>query len=709
MGPFSPPGPRPLHLGQEIPEQANHLNRANFGHLVYDCPVPPKLLRSIPHTQPPGRDEFTHMRYTAVTCDPEDFTAERFTLRPQLFQQRRRTELFIVVTMYNEDDVLFARTMAGVFKNIEYMCSLKGKHKGLWDENGWKKIVVCVVNDGRAKLNSRTRAVMTALGVYQHGVMVEEVNQKPVTAHLYEYTTKVGIDIRKGVVETKPGIGCPVQMIFCLKEKNQKKINSHRWALQAFGGALQPNICVLLDAGTRPGDKSIYELWKAFELNPNCGGACGEIKAMLGKGKGFEKLLNPLIAAQNFEYKMSNILDKPMESAFGFISVLPGAFSAYRFIALQNDARGKGPLEKYFDGEKHHLDADIFTKNMYLAEDRILCFELVAKRKSKWVLTYVCSAQGETDVPEEMPELIKQRRRWLNGSFFAAVYALVHFYQIFRSSHSAMRKFMFMVEFLYQLISMIFAWFAVGNFFLVFQILTTALGGPTLLGKTGEVLSIAIEWVYLGSLVTCFVLSLGNTPDGSRRFYMTMVYSWGLIMMFVSAVLSYFADTDTFQVSPLRFRVHYHPICGSRSTRRKIHIRQVVHERNILHSNRITTLNLRPLDFHLGRVPRPMAHRLISESPFPVFTHKLISPVTPIPTTLTHLHKRNQRLRLLQHARRNLGHKRRRQSTSPQNRDRERRRQIGPRAELRRRRSRRTVRHGPAEILFRSGGGEEDS
>jgi chitin synthase len=501
------------------------------GHLIYDCPVPPKLLKNIPHAEPPARDEFTHMRYTAATCDPEFFVSENFTLRPQLFTQRRRTELFIVVTMYNEDDVLFARTMTGVFKNIEYMCSLKGRHKGLWDENGWKKIVVCIVVDGRSKLDARTRAVMTALGVYQHGVAVQEVNKQPVTAHIYEYTTKVGIDVRKGIVETKPGVGPSVQMIFCLKEKNQKKINSHRWALQAFGEALKPNVCVLLDAGTRPGPQSIYQLWRAFELDKNCGGACGEIKAMLGKGKGWEKLLNPVVAAQNFEYKMSNILDKPMESAFGFISVLPGAFSAYRFTALQNDSKGNGPLEKYFAGEKHHEDAGIFTKNMYLAEDRILCFELVAKRKSSWVLTYVCTAQGETDVPEEMPELIKQRRRWLNGSFFAAVYALVHFYQIFRSSHTMFRKVMFLVEFFYQLIAMIFAWFAVGNFFLVFRILVTALGDPSLLGKGGEVLSVITEWIYLASLVACFVLSLGNTPDGSRRFYMTMVYSWGLIMM----------------------------------------------------------------------------------------------------------------------------------------------------------------------------------
>ena len=190
-----------------------------------------------------------------------------------------------------------------------------------------------------------------------------------------------------------------------------------------------------------------------------CAGACGEIKVMLSGGK---NLINPLVAAQNFEYKMSNILDKPLESAFGFISVLPGAFSAYRYIALQNDKTGNGPLEKYFAGEKMHgANAGIFTANMYLAEDRILCFELVAKRNCRWILQYVKSATGETDVPDRMAEFILQRRRWLNGSFFAAVYALAHFYQINRSDHSILRRLMFMVEFGYQLFNMLFAWFAI--------------------------------------------------------------------------------------------------------------------------------------------------------------------------------------------------------------------------------------------------------
>jgi chitin synthase len=494
------------------------------GNLVLDCPIPPRLLNQLPHGE---RDEFTHMRYTAATCDPKDFYDENFTLRQKLFSKPRHTELFIVVTMYNEDDILFARTMIGVLKNVEYMCSRNSSKT--WGPDAWKKIVVCVVSDGRSKINPRTRALLAGMGVYQDGIAKQQVNGKDVTAHIYEYTTQVGMTLKNDVVQLIPKKQ-PVQMLFCLKEKNQKKINSHRWFFQAFGRVLNPNICVLIDAGTRPGGNSIYHLWKAFDLEPMCGGACGEIKAMLGTGG--KHLLNPLVATQNFEYKMSNILDKPLESAFGFISVLPGAFSAYRYVALQNDKNGEGPLEKYFKGETlHGAGAGVFTANMYLAEDRILCFELVTKRNCHWILQYVKSATGETDVPDTVTELILQRRRWLNGSFFAAIYAIAHFYEFFRSDHSFLRKIMFFVEFVFNTINMIFAWFAIGNFFLVFKILTSSLSDDNLLGNAGAILAVIFEWFYGISLISCFVLSLGNRPSGSGKLYTAMVIFWCIIMV----------------------------------------------------------------------------------------------------------------------------------------------------------------------------------
>jgi chitin synthase len=45
------------------------------------------------------------------------------------------------------------------------------------------------------------------------------------------------------------------------------------------------------------------------------------------------------------------------------------------------------------------------TGRRFLAEDRILCFELAAKANSQWTLGYVKPAKGETDVPEQAAEL----------------------------------------------------------------------------------------------------------------------------------------------------------------------------------------------------------------------------------------------------------------------------------------------------------------
>ena len=330
----------------------------------------------------------------------------------------------------------------------------------------------------------------------------------------------------------------PTQMIFCLKQKNSKKINSHRWLFNAFGRILNPEVCILLDAGTKPGPKSLLYLWEAFYNDKDLGGACGEIHAMLGRGG--RNLLNPLVAAQNFEYKISNILDKPLESSFGYVSVLPGAFSAYRFRAIMGR-----PLEQYFHGD-HTLSKqlgkkgiegmNIFKKNMFLAEDRILCFELVAKAGSKWHLTYVKASKGETDVPEGAAEFIGQRRRWLNGSFAATIYALVHFPRMYKSGHNLIRMFFFHFQLLYQIFSVILSWFALAAFWLTTSIIMDLVGQHAAAGpnnsppekhgwpfgdKVTPDFNTVLKYLYLGFVLLQFILALGNRPKGSKYTYVT--------------------------------------------------------------------------------------------------------------------------------------------------------------------------------------------
>ncbi|EAU91728.1 chitin synthase [Coprinopsis cinerea okayama7 len=493
------------------------------GNLVVDLKVPPKLV--LPRR---GESETTHTRYTAVTCDPDEFEKKGFFLRQN--ETGRRTELFIVITMYNEDEILFCRTLYGVMRNISHLCTRKNSQT--WGPNAWEKVVVCIVADGRKKVHPRVLDCLTLLGVYQSGDhMKNMVNNKEVTAHLFEYTTTFALDPNLHFKYPDKGI-VPTQIIFCMKEKNQKKINSHRWFFNAFAPMLQPNVCVLLDVGTMPGKTSIYRLWKTFDLNSNVAGACGEIAAY--KGKNWSLLLNPLVAAQNFEYKISSILDKPTESLFGYISVLPGAFSAYRYIALQNDEFGVGPLASYFKGEVlHGRDTDIFTSNMYLAEDRILCFELVAKKNCNWVLKYVKGAIGETDVPDALPEFIGQRRRWLNGSFFAATYAIAHVGQIMRSGHSFTRKVMLMIETIYNIINLVFSWFSLGNFYLFFVVLTTSIEDEIFGLKGINYFNAATQFILTALVIGCFLISMGNKPRTAHWKYKLMAILFGVLMVYL--------------------------------------------------------------------------------------------------------------------------------------------------------------------------------
>ena len=129
---------------------------------------------------------------------------------------------------------------------------------------------------------------------------------------------------------------------------------------------------------------------------------------------------------------ISHFIDKNAESSLGFLHVLPGAWSAYRYKALiKSDDYEPNLLEhSYF---KMTLNPDMECSgyqeaNMYLAEDRILSLGIYCQPGCNYYLKYVPDAGARTDPMKSHEDLMKQRRRWINSSLFAFLYVFKNYY-----------------------------------------------------------------------------------------------------------------------------------------------------------------------------------------------------------------------------------------------------------------------------------------
>ncbi|OCK80436.1 glycosyltransferase family 2 protein, partial [Lepidopterella palustris CBS 459.81] len=491
-----------------------------------------------------GSEEFTHMRYTAATCDPNDFTLKNgYNLRPAMYN--RHTELMIAITYVCEDKFLLCRSLHSVAQNIRDIANLKNSE--FWNKGGpaWQKIVVCILIDGIDSADKSIFDILATLGVYQDGIIKKGIDGQETKAHIFEYTTQLSVTANQQLIRPLDDSSTtlvPMQTIVCLKQSNSGKINSHRWLFTAFGRILNPEVCISLDVGTKPDYRSLLRLWEGFYNDRNLGGACGEIYPMLGKG--WKKLLNPLVAAQLFEYKISSGLDKQMESAFGNVTVLPGAFSAYRYRAIMGL-----PLEQYFHGDltlgkllgKRGIEGmNIFMKNLFRAEDRILCWELVCKEGFKWHSRMINGAKAETDVPEHVVDFISQRRRWLNGAFASTVYSLIHFGRMFKSGHNPIRKLLYTIQAIYNVVSFLLAWFNLAAFLLTTFIVTDLSSSPPTgsnlkswpFGSATPVFNSVLQSIYIITIAYQFIVALATRPQGQVATYLVSFCIFALIQLY---------------------------------------------------------------------------------------------------------------------------------------------------------------------------------
>jgi len=161
---------------------------------------------------------------------------------------------------------------------------------------------------------------------------------RPVVVHLFERS----VEMAKHTSQRE--YHYPLQVMLAVKERNGGKLNSHLWFFSGFCVQLNPKYTCLLDVGTVPARDALVRIYVEMEDDPQIGGAAGEIAVRDARP------WHLLDSAQTFEYLISHTLDKPAESQIGYISVLPGAFSVYRWVAIRGE-----PLCAYFMLEESQI------------------------------------------------------------------------------------------------------------------------------------------------------------------------------------------------------------------------------------------------------------------------------------------------------------------------------------------------------------------
>ena len=351
-------------------------------------------------------------------------------------------------------------------------------------------------------------------------------------------------DDAPGRVKFKKFCHIPMPIHFVIKHRNQGKIESHKWFFKGFCEYMQPEFAQIIDCGSIALWNSISRIVKFLDRHKAIGAATGEIEVILPEknietGQEFSFSESILLKSQYVEYKTATYFDKAMESLFNFVSVLPGAFSTFRWKCINGH-----PLDEFLKGSKDEFGTEgsqmsCSTANRYLAEDRIMCLEILAC-EGNWTISYVPGAKCLTDPPLTLKGLMKQRRRWYNGSLFATYYVLNNLRRVICRKgccKALCRNILFFILYIYMLISTFLAYILVGAFYATFSMFVRSVFKD----DDGVALEVAnvLENIYLTFVFLIIMLSTAVKLDWAEfGFWIASVLMGSLsIVMVVSSIL----------------------------------------------------------------------------------------------------------------------------------------------------------------------------
>jgi chitin synthase len=316
------------------------------------------------------------------------------------------------ITLYNEKKAVLQETLSTL------ILSLRQFHSQVSARTSFSTI--CIIADGMEKVDPSVIEFFSECGLLNKKFALKDDNTD---FHFTRYRPDVllkkisGLDqvVEQESLET-------IRIIVCLKHSNRGKLHSHAMFFGAVCGFLQPKYCYQIDAGTTLAIDSIEKLVARMESNPDIAALAPKIMTRSpAPGDGL------LATWQYFDFALQKCLLWPFEAATGHLSVIPGQACIFRWQALstgrgyKTHEKSVGLIKAYLRG----LDAkSAMERIMYLAEDRVIGNEIALARQARWRLGYAPDAGAITDSCDNLKELLRQRRRWINSAMACRLWLL---------------------------------------------------------------------------------------------------------------------------------------------------------------------------------------------------------------------------------------------------------------------------------------------
>lgn len=313
-------------------------------------------------------------------------------------------DILVCLTLYNEPVQALADTLAGLARNQMQLAQRS--------TDPTAKIVVSIVLDGAQSVDASTADFLGKLGLNPQ-LQVSEDSIDASANHLLVQGQNLPVrellaHCGQPLVDERSQV--TINLLLATKRRNASKLDSHAWFFWGLGEKISARFAMQLDAGSIPGPDCLARLLQHMHDEPECGAVTTCI---------LTPVPDTMNLAQNWQYAdylWEKVADWPIGNACRYLEVVPGQCSLIRWESFCADNGTRTPLDEYLRGL---TPQGLLECNLFLAEDRVMGFELVKHGQQSSTVRYCPEAPVETDLCPNFCELVRQRRRWINSTVAA--------------------------------------------------------------------------------------------------------------------------------------------------------------------------------------------------------------------------------------------------------------------------------------------------